>query len=280
MRLKFITPDIDIYVDYRYYKKEALMEQYSPRQSVELFHLLFLYQLSRKVDKRQYALKDGDNMRFYFKSIRYSEDMDIDIQIIHKDTLFKHVNKLLNAAPFNHILQAQGINILNISTPKQTPTTQRWKIELKSKHTALPLHTKIEFSRREFENDTIYEPIDSQIIRQYSLSPFMANHYSIQSMFRQKIRALALRSTTQSRDIFDLYLLIGSGHHFELNQNAIAMLEDAKYKAREITFEDFKGQVVAYLPEDQQAEYDDVSVWDVIVKTVITSMDSYQHEAN
>lgn len=263
-------------------KKEgdANMKQYNPRQSVELFHLLFLYQLGRKVDKKLYALKGGCNMRFYFKSIRYSEDMDIDIQIINKDTLFKNVNKFLSSAPFNTILQTQGIEILNISTPKQTLTTQRWKIELKSKYTALPLHTKIEFSRREFEDDAIYEPVDSQIIRQYSLPPFMANHYSIQSIFRQKVRALALRSETQSRDIFDLYFLIGSGNHFKLDKNTITVLEDAKSKAREIAFEDFKGQVVAYLSDDQQKEYDDVSVWDVIVKTVIKSMDDYKHEVN
>jgi predicted nucleotidyltransferase component of viral defense system len=256
------------------------MKQYNPRQSIELFHLLFLSQLGRKVDKKLYALKGGCNMRFYFKSIRYSEDMDIDIQIINKDTLLKNVNKLLSSIPFNNILQAQGMEISNISTPKQTPTTQRWKIELKSTHTALPLHTKVEFSRREFKDATIYEPIDSQIIRQYSLSPFMANHYSIQSMFRQKVRALALRGQTQSRDIFDLYLLIGSGNHFELDKNTTAILEEAKSKAKEITFEDFKGQVLAYLPEDQQNEYDDESVWDVIVKTVITSMDDYKHEVN
>jgi hypothetical protein len=256
------------------------MKQYNPRQSVELFHLLFLCQLGRKVDKKLYALKGGCNMRFYFKSIRYSEDMDIDIQIINKDTLFKNVNKLLSSVPFNNILQAQGVEILNISAPKQTSTTQRWKIELKSKHTVLPLHTKVEFSRREFEDGAIYEPIDSQIIRQYSLSPFMANHYSIQSMFRQKVRALALRSETQSRDIFDLYLLISSGNHFEADKKTAVLLEDAKYKAEEIAFEDFKGQVIAYLPDDQQKEYDDGSVWDLIVKTVITSMDNSKHEVN
>jgi len=256
------------------------MKQYNPRQSVELFHLLFLSQLGRKVDKKLYALKGGCNMRFYFKSIRYSEDMDIDIQIINKDTLFKNVNKLLSSVPFNNILQAQSMEILSINTPKQTPTTQRWKIELKSKHTTLPLHTKVEFSRREFEDGSIYEPIDSQIIRQYSLTPFMTNHYSIQSMFRQKVRALALRSETQSRDIFDLYLLIGSGNHFELDESTTAILEDAKSKAAGVAFEDFKGQVIAYLPEDQQKEYDDVSVWDVIVKTVITSIGDYQHEVN
>lgn len=245
------------------------MKQYNLRQNIELFHLLFLSQLGRKIDKKLYALKGGCNMRFYFKSIRYSEDLDIDIQIVNKDTLFKNVNTLLSSVPFNHILQAQGIEILNVSVAKQTTTTQRWKIELKSKHIALPLHTKIEFSRREFDEDTAYDPIDPQIIRQYSLSPFMTNHYSMQSMFRQKVRALALRGETQARDIFDLYLLIGSGNYFELDESTASMVENATSKAKGLTFEDFKGQVLAYLPEEQQKEYDDATVWDVIVKNVI-----------
>jgi hypothetical protein len=99
-------------------------------------------------------------------------------------------------------------------------------------------------------------------------------------MLRQKIRALALRGETQSRDIFDLYLLISSGNHFELDDNTIAILEDAKSKANGIAFEDFKGQVIAYLPEDQKKEYDDASTWDIIVKTVIKSMDEYKREVN
>lgn len=256
------------------------MRQYNLRQSVELFHLLFLNQLGHKVDKKLYALKGGCNMRFYFKSIRYSEDMDIDIQIINKETLLKNVNNILDSGPFKSILHTQGIEIIKISNPKQTSTTQRWKIELKSKQTALLLHTKIEFSRREFEDNAIYEPIDSQIIRQYSLSPFMTNHYSIESMFRQKVRALALRSETQSRDIFDLYLLINSGENFDLDKKTIVLLKDAISKAQQIKFEDFKGQVIAYLSEDQQAEYDDESVWDVIVNTVITSLDEHIYEVN
>ena len=108
----------------------------------------------------------------------------------------------------------------------------------------------------------------------------MANHYSIQSMFRQKVRALALRGETQSRDIFDLYLLLNSGNHFDFDDNTITMLDDAKSKAKAVAFEDFKGQVIAYLPEDQQKEYDDVSVWNLIVKTVITSMNECKHEIN
>src|SRR5260221_4656059 len=133
------------------------------KQQVELFHLLFLEQLGRKVDKTLYALKGGCNMRFYFKSITYSEDMDIDIKTILKDTLSKNVNKILNSVPFNNILKARNLEILNISNPKNTSTTQRWKIELKSKNFTLPLHTKIEFSRRKLDDITKYEPIDPPI---------------------------------------------------------------------------------------------------------------------
>ncbi|MFQ6618599.1 MAG: hypothetical protein ACE5QV_07925 [Fidelibacterota bacterium] len=54
------------------------MNTYSARQYVELFHLLFLSQLVRKLDKRFYALKGGGNLRFFFKSqvISYLEPED------------------------------------------------------------------------------------------------------------------------------------------------------------------------------------------------------------
>ncbi len=257
------------------------MKIYNPRQYVELFHLLFLSQLGRKLDKKLYALKGGCNMRFYFNSIRYSEDMDIDIQTINKETLHKNVNQILGSTPFKHILQTYNMEILNTSAPKQTPTTQRWKISLKSSASTLPLHTKIEFSRRKLGNDVSFEAINPQILKQYSLTPIMANHYSMQSMYEQKILALALRNETQSRDIFDLYLLIGSGVDLKLlGTEATQHLPTAKTNAMSMTFADFKGQVIAYLPEDYQQQYDDESVWNSIVKKVIQSLDEHQNEIN
>src|SRR5579871_1037177 len=138
------------------------MKIYNPRQCVELFHLLFLSQLGRKIDKKLFAVKGGCNMRFYFNSIRYSEDMDIDIQTINKDTLYKNVNQILSSTPFKYILQTYDMEVLNFSAPKQTPTTQRWKISLKSPASTLPLHTKIEFSRRKLSDDVIFEAINPQ----------------------------------------------------------------------------------------------------------------------
>lgn len=52
---------------------------YNSLQQREIFHLEFLRWFSHKVDAKYYALKGGVNMRFFFNSLRYSEDMDIDV---------------------------------------------------------------------------------------------------------------------------------------------------------------------------------------------------------
>lgn len=250
------------------------MTTYNPRQQIELFHLLFLSQLGRKMDKKLYALKGGCNMRFYFNSIRYSEDMDIDVHIMHKDTLYKNVSKILNAVPFKSILKSYGLEIQSTSAPKQTETTQRWKISLKSTDSTLPLNTKIEFSRRKSNDATHFEAISPQILKQYSLPPIMTTHYSLQSMYQQKILALALRSETQSRDIFDLYLLLNNGANPDkIDTETIKHLPAAKNNAEKINFTDFKGQVLAYLPIEYQQQYDDESVWKGIVNNVLQSLD-------
>lgn len=53
------------------------------RQAVEVFHLIFLRALVAKgEDKSLIALKGGCNLRFYFGSIRYSEDIDFDVVVM------------------------------------------------------------------------------------------------------------------------------------------------------------------------------------------------------
>ena len=75
---------IETYVKIAYYHKMLNI-----RQLTEYFHLIFLDYLGRKIDKRLYTLKGGCNLRFYFKSFRYSEDIDFDVQIINSATLRK-----------------------------------------------------------------------------------------------------------------------------------------------------------------------------------------------
>lgn len=246
-------------------------------QYVELFHLLFLDQLGRKIDKRSYALKGGCNLRFFMKSIRYSEDMDIDIPsippTISKESLRKTVTSILTSKPFAQILQIHGIVIGHWSEPKQTTTTQRWKVGLSINGSNVLLPTKIEFSRRGIKGRTQFDAIDPELMRNYHLSPIMASHYDGSSAYEQKVDALVNRVATQARDIFDLNLLLNSGIDRKLSNSRLrSRIPEAESNVMSVTFDIFKSQVLSYLPPDYQNLYNSPSVWDNMVLKVVEAL--------
>lgn len=53
---------------------------YNSLQLRELFHIEFLRWLGREMKTEYCALKGGTNLRLFFGSFRYSEDMDLDIR--------------------------------------------------------------------------------------------------------------------------------------------------------------------------------------------------------
>lgn len=245
------------------------MNIFSAREYVELFHLLFMEQLSHKLDRRVYALKGGCNLRFFLKSIRYSEDIDIDIHTTSPSTLTNIVQKILTSLPFQHVLSAQQISIANSTMPKQTSTTQRWKIQINVPSLSLPLNTKVEFSRRKGQINTELNPVDQNLIRQYQCRPMMLSHYSAQEALLQKIEALIYRSETQARDVFDIFHLLQSAkiqltEHFKKSE-----LKIAQENALGIQFSNFKSQVVSYLQPEYQKQYGNELFWNKMVETVI-----------
>jgi predicted nucleotidyltransferase component of viral defense system len=218
---------------------------WTDRQSIEVFHLLFLRSFGARVDKTLFALKGGCNLRFYHRSVRYSEDMDLDVRTMATNTLRSNVEAVLDADSFRHSLRAQGLEIAGITAPKQTATTQRWKIALRLADQRGTVPTKIEFSRRALDAGAELAPVESELIRRYKLYPVLVQRYNVSTAFAQKVAALALRSETQSRDIFDLKLLLDAG------ALPVAVSKDllptAIENAMTISFDDFTGQVVAYL---------------------------------
>jgi len=232
---------------------------------------LFLDQLGRKLDKRRYALKGGCNLRFYLRSIRYSEDMDLDVQSIPVDALRDRVEQILSGGALARILQARGLTIARYSAPKQTETTQRWKLALAAKGAELPLHTKIEFSRRGTDDPVVFEPVDSLLMRDYQITPFLASHYPPEAAFRQKLNALIHRSQTQARDVFDLDHLLRSGVSTQ-RMVLPPQWREAQRNALSVTYEVFKSQVLAFLALEYQAQYDDPRVWDDLVLRVAESL--------
>src|SRR5262245_20661789 len=101
---------------------------WSEREAIEIFHLVFVTQLGRRVDKALFAIKGGCNLRFFCRSIRYSEDIDFDICTMARSTLAKNVDTVLALPAFRQTLRAKEIEIEHVTSAKQTDTTQRWKV--------------------------------------------------------------------------------------------------------------------------------------------------------
>lgn len=249
----------------------------SPQKSVELFHLLFLRHMSEKLDKGLYAVKGGCNLRFFFKSIRYSEDLDIDVKTIAKETLRSKIHKLLESPTFRQALLSKGMDIEQYSEPKQTETTQRWKVSLKRIDSLVALPTKIEFSRRSMDEALAFEPIDPELISYYQLYPILVNHYTQEAAFCQKINALIHRSEVQARDIFDIHLLLNRGVQPECLSHVLRkQLNVAIENALSVDFSEFKAKVVVYLMNEYQNYYDSAIIWTKIQTQVTAKLENVQ----
>jgi predicted nucleotidyltransferase component of viral defense system len=238
-------------------------------QAAERFHLAFLTHLGAAVDKRLYSLKGGCNLRFFFKSIRYSEDVDFDIHTIAKQTLQKRVDQILNGAPLARLLFLAQIEITRVSKPKQTDTTQRWKVQLRA--TGMNIPTRIEFSRRRFDPGVIFDPVDVEITRAYNLKAILASHYDLESAFAQKIEALALRSQTQARDLFDLVFLAergAKGLRVKREQ-----LDAASENVSSISRDQFMSQVVAFMIKEYQDYYNSPKTWEQLQDGALTMLE-------
>jgi predicted nucleotidyltransferase component of viral defense system len=248
---------------------------WNERQTIEIFHLLFLRGFGARVDKDLFALKGGCNLRFFLKSIRYSEDMDLDIRTMSVGTLRNNVSRLLDAPSFAQALRTQGIEIAMTSLPKQTDTTQRWKLALRITESRAEVPTKIEFSRRGLSGEKAVESVDAEIIRTYRLYPVIVQHYSVHTAFAQKVCALALRAQAQSRDVFDLKLLLDSGGAQQpLPATAAARVADAIDNALAVDYDAFAGQVLAFLEPDYQEHYRSRKVWSKLQEQVVDALEA------
>jgi len=186
----------------------------SPIQAVEAFHLVFLRTLDTKYSRTGYVVKGGVNLRAWFGSMRYSEDMDLDVVSGGVHELRDAVDRLIQAPAFLSLMRTQALTLVRSSRPKQTDTTQRWKFEIRAPTSPVPLHTKVEFSRRGIDEDYALEPVRQEIVRPYGIPAPTANHYTAAAAIRQKIGALAGRRETQARDIWDLeHLFRTTGAH-------------------------------------------------------------------
>jgi predicted nucleotidyltransferase component of viral defense system len=243
------------------------------RQAIEVFHLLFLHAFGAWVDRSLYVLKGGCNLRFYCRSIRYSEDMDLDLRTMAAGTLRNNVERVLNAPALAQALRAQRLELEGFTAPKQTETTQRWKLTLRILDRQGGIPTKIEFSRRKLDDGVELQPVDPEIVRRYRLYPVLTQHYIPATAFRQKVAALAHRNETQARDLFDLKLLLDQGAKPD-GKKLKALLPAAIENALSIGYDQFAGQVLAYLEPEYQDHYRPRTIWESLQAEVIQQLEA------
>src|SRR2546428_11816650 len=235
------------------------------RQAVELFHLQFVRLLCSGPDRDRFAIKGGCNLRFFFESVRYSEDIDLDVARLPVHALKEKVTRILGGPALALPLRSRGIAIVETSAPKQTETTQRWKVALSAEGRSLPLHTKIEFSRRKTTEEPQVEPVAASVLADYELMPLLAPHYPLDAALRQKVGALVGRSSVQARDVFDLVVLLSkAAGKVDALRPIRSQVPKAIERAMEVSYADFKSQVASYLKPEHQDEYGTRKAWDAM----------------
>jgi len=237
-------------------------------KALEFLHLAFLQVLATQIDPARYVVKGGANLRLFFDSPRRSQDIDLDILGSASWAIEDRVDQVLNGRLFGDLLRLGGITMSVPTKPKQTDTTRRWKFTVE-----VPggrLNSKIEFSARphadpEYQLDVV----TSSVGRAAGLRAIRVQRYLPPAATRQKIRALAERSQTEPRDVFDLDLL------FAKFPDALAKgdvteetIERATAALFGIEYEAFEALVVDFLEDEYVALYRRREVWEEIVLKV------------
>ncbi len=239
----------------------------------EAFHVHLLRELVGRIDPNLCRLKGGVNLRLFFGSIRYSEDIDLDGDHRARPALRREVGRLLHDAAFLRQLAALGIRGVEArpGPNKDTETTLRYKARVVSPG-GVPLPTKVEVSYRKEESaeEATLEAADERVTSPYLSSadrPLRVMHYTVMPAIRQKIAALALRAEVQARDVFDLALLAQKKTDrldlpFLRSRLSDDTLREAHRRALSLSYDQYRSTVVEFLGPSRRADLGSESAWD------------------
>ena len=219
--------------------------------------------LGSRLDPARYVLKGGANLRYFFASERYSEDIDLDLIRPVPWSLEDQVDAALNSPALRGLLSIGDLILAEYTSAKQTETTHRWKIGIQARGGSALVRSKVEFSNRDGEGDYTLAPLPDAVVAPYALRPPSVQHYDTASATMQKVAALAGRPQTQARDVFDLELLLRRQPLVKGSLDA-ALLEAAVERALEQDYAAFRDQVLPFLESDAAELVASPGAWEQI----------------
>lgn len=253
------------------------MPSFTDVQLIESFHLLFLQALGSHRDQRWYALKGGANIRYFFGSPRYSNDIDLDVIGKEGWQVGELVDNVLQGTALRVIARTAGIEVADLSVSKQTDTTQRWKLGLRRlRSPGHPVRTKIEFSARVTTSDDVeLSRVPDDIVAPYGILSPVVQHYGLTAAIEQKIAALALRNATKARDVFDLDLLLRQRRAKPAQTEPLATeyALAAANKARSVGYAAYCSEVLPFIDPEVLALYEQEDTWHTMREGVIRQLE-------
>ncbi|MDH4045890.1 MAG: nucleotidyl transferase AbiEii/AbiGii toxin family protein [Gemmatimonadota bacterium] len=246
------------------------MPHLSPVAAREIVHLAILRELMRIRGGDAVTVKGGVNLRLFFGSPRYSEDMDLDGTAQASDTIRDALKGLVEDASFARGLRPFGIRELDPGEGpnKDTDTTFRHKFGVVvSGGIRYPTKVEVSFRGRHGTDRTAFESPAPEMLQPYGMDRFEIRHYVREAAVRQKLGALAGRREAQARDVFDLYMLVPGAAADDLirylaKHLSTSTLHEGHSRALAITYEEYVGQVIEFLGEQARATHNGEAAWD------------------
>jgi predicted nucleotidyltransferase component of viral defense system len=242
----------------------------SPVAARELVHLLILRELVGVRRGTGVAAKGGVNLRLFFGSVRYSEDMDLDGTMEASAAIRNRLKGLFDDREFTRRLQRFRIRGLDPGEGpnKDTQTTFRYKFGVMAGGgVRYPTKVEVSFRKRHEADQAVLETPSSGILDGYGVDAFEVRHYVREAAVRQKIEALGGRREALARDVFDIHVLVPDAPTepllaFLARALRRERLEQAHARALAISYSEYKGQVFEFVGDEARSQYAMEGVWD------------------
>ncbi len=243
-------------------------------RAIELFLLAFCQVAAARLPLDEFAMRGGGNLRFFLRSPRRSADLDLDYLGRKFGSFGERMDEVLASRQLSELLRLRDIELLfEGRRAKDTETVKRWKFQL-ARPGMQTASSKIEFSNRGSTAAPVLQQMDAELARHLGGVAARIKHYLPPDAIEQKIRALADRSATEPRDVFDL------DHLFRQYPEALARSRPdpkktlaAKERAIDIPYDDYYRLVGEFLDEDFVGLYGTEQAWTDMVLRVVEQLE-------
>lgn len=235
-------------------------------QTIESFHLALLTALADRASARSFVLKGGANLRFFYTSVRYFEDIDLDVPSMQPWKYTQLLERAISSDLLGRLVQLLGTTIEERYRRDHTDTDERWLFSLSRPELADPIRTSLEVSYQDYPyalGSWAMEQPPATVTAAYgpALRPPLINHYLTAAAISQKIRALAGRAETQPRDVFDLDHLFRGWQERPTDLDPTE-IQQALARIWEISYEQYSSKVLTFIEPVLAETYGDRHAWE------------------